>query len=65
VAEDWGKISGTTGRNTKVTGMGASGKLKMGKGWVAVINRPEYLARYTKLLQFQIKQNSQTSTLSE
>ena len=29
---DWGAISGTTGRNTKVTGMTASGKTKMGTG---------------------------------
>lgn len=32
VVDDWGEISGTTGRNTKVTGMRASGRLKMGEG---------------------------------
>lgn len=54
VVDDWGNISGTTGRNTKVTGMGASGKLKMGEGWIAVIRRQEYIAKYTRLMRFQI-----------
>ena len=34
--DDWGEISGTTGRNTKVTGMRKSGKDKMGKGWILI-----------------------------
>lgn len=47
---DWGKISGTTGRNTKVCGMTASGKQKMGRGWVVVLDEPEYLAGFEKIL---------------
>lgn len=57
--DDWGEISGTTGRNTKVSGMRTSGKLKMGNGWVAVISRPEYIATYTKLLRFKLGLDNQ------
>jgi len=49
---DWGAISGTTGRNTKVTGMTASGKLKMGRGWVVLLDNEEYVRRYAGLLNF-------------
>ncbi len=42
---DWGEISGTTGRNTKVSGMLKSGKEKMGKGWVVMLNDEEYLEK--------------------
>ena len=52
-ADDWGEISGTTGRNTKVTGMRASGKTKMGNGWVLLLNEEAYLTKYAKLLKFQ------------
>jgi len=52
--EDWGKISGTTGRNTKVTGMTASGKRKMGEGWILLINDNKYIAKYKKLLSFNL-----------
>jgi hypothetical protein len=52
---DWGAISGTEGRNTKVSGMRSSGKLKMGRGWVAVLDRPEYIAKYSRILQFQLQ----------
>ena len=48
---DWGKISGTTGRNTKVTGLTASGKHKMARGWVAIVNDPEYLELFCKVLR--------------
>lgn len=51
---DWGKISGTTGRNTKVTGMRASGKAKMGAGWVVLIESQEYLEAYSRLLRFTL-----------
>jgi len=51
--DDWGEISGTTGRNTKVTGMKSSGKSKMGKGWVALIDDAEYLDKYQRLLGFR------------
>ncbi len=47
---DWGAISGTTGRNTKVTGMKASGKSKMGKGWIILADDAQYLARFSSLL---------------
>lgn len=53
--DDWGVISGTTGRNTKVTGMRASGKKKMGSGWLTIFNSPEYLKRYQKALKFSIE----------
>lgn len=48
--EDWGKISGMTGRNTKVSGMRSSGKSKMGKGWVLIPNDPEYQGAFSRLL---------------
>lgn len=32
IIDDWGKISGTEGRNTKVTSIVATGKQKMGEG---------------------------------
>lgn len=51
---DWGAISGTTGRNTKVSGMKASGKQKMGAGWVSLIDEPAYLERYRALLKVKI-----------
>lgn len=50
--DDWGQISGTTGRNTKVTGMAASGKQKMGTGWVSIIDNEEYIAAYSRFLKF-------------
>ncbi len=50
VEEDWGTISGTTGRNTKVTGMRSSGKVKMGKGWVLLLNKRAYTSRFSRLL---------------
>ena len=52
--DDWGEISGTTGRNTKVTGMKASGKIKMGKGWALLLNNEEYLPKYTSLLNLKL-----------
>ncbi|MGD0088535.1 MAG: helix-turn-helix transcriptional regulator [Planctomycetota bacterium] len=52
--EDWGEISGTTGRNTKVTGMRSSGKSKMGAGWVLVLNQDEYVTKYQNLLDFDL-----------
>lgn len=52
--KDWGKISGKKGRNTKVTAMNSSGKSKMGKDWVALLEKPEYLQKYQKLLGFTI-----------
>ncbi|MEC4806105.1 MAG: helix-turn-helix transcriptional regulator [Jaaginema sp. PMC 1079.18] len=52
--DDWGSISGTEGRNTKVTGMKASGKEKMGQGWVALLNQPSYTKSYQKILKFSM-----------
>ena len=49
---DWGSISGTTGRNTKVSGMRTSGKRKMGAGWVLLKRDKKYFRRYSKLLGF-------------
>lgn len=49
--EDWGTISGTTGRNTKVTGMCSSGKEKMGGGWVVVLDDEDYIAAFRKFLK--------------
>ena len=48
--DDWGAISGTTGRNTKVTGMTSSGKNKMGAGWITLVDEPEYIAAFQKML---------------
>lgn len=48
--EDWGEISGTTGRNTKVTGMRVSGRAKMLRGAIAVIDDPRYATRYASSL---------------
>ena len=50
VEDNWGKISGTTGRNTKVSGMLSSGKQKMGAGWVAILNDKKYLDTYGSIL---------------
>jgi hypothetical protein len=52
--EDWGTISGTTGRNTKVTGMRSSGKNKMGEGWIMLLNHPEYLLAFQRLLEVRL-----------
>jgi len=52
VVEDWGEISGTTGRNTKVTGMRVSGKQKMGRGWVLLAASKNYRESYEKILGF-------------
>lgn len=48
--ENWGEISGTTGRNTKVTGMLKSGKQKMGEGWVILLDEEKYLTKYARAL---------------
>jgi hypothetical protein len=48
--DDWGAISGTTGRNTKVCGMVKSGKEKMGEGWIVLINQKEYLDKLKSYL---------------
>lgn len=48
--EDWGKISGTTGRNTKVTQLLKSGKIKMFNGNILVIDDMKYINKYSKLL---------------
>jgi len=52
--EDWGKISGTTGRSTKVTGMRASGRFKMGSGWVIIIDEKDYRQKYGSILSFSV-----------
>jgi transcriptional regulator with XRE-family HTH domain len=51
---DWGEISGTTGRNTKVTGMRVTGRSKMGQGWVIIVNDDEYIRIYSQILGFTI-----------
>jgi hypothetical protein len=48
--DDWGTISGTTGRNTKVSGMRTSGKAKMGSGWVMLLDEAEYLQGFERTL---------------
>jgi hypothetical protein len=47
---DWGSVAGTSGRNTKVCGMRASGKQKMAAGLVCVLNKDGYTSRYVRLL---------------
>lgn len=54
VTDDWGKISGTTGRNTKVTGMRSSGKAKMGAGWVLLLDDQAAIDAYSSILNFQL-----------
>lgn len=50
-SDDWGAVSGTKGRNTKVCGMKASGKHKMGAGWFAILaDNPQYIAKYSQIL---------------
>lgn len=51
---DWGEISGLTDRNTKVTAMLSSGKSKMGLGWLVLLDKPEYLQTYSRLLKFDL-----------
>lgn len=51
---DWGNISGTAGRNTKVCSMVASGKQKMSEGWFAILDIPDYIEKYTHILNFDI-----------
>jgi hypothetical protein len=58
ITDDWGKISGTEGRNTKVTGMKVSGKQKMGQGWVALIHDQSYVETYQKIMKFSIQKES-------
>lgn len=49
---DWGEISGIKGRNTKVCGMRASGKIKMGAGWFAILaDTPIYWQKYSHLFK--------------
>lgn len=48
--DDWGEISGTTGRNTKVTGMRSSGKHKMGEGLVLIYDNNEHIRKYSRML---------------
>lgn len=50
--DDWGEISGTTGRNTKVSGMIKSGKEKMGNGWVVLLNQDDYKNKLSSFLYF-------------
>ncbi len=54
ITDDWGKISGTEGRNTKVTSIISTGKQKMGQGWVALIDEPQYKKMYQKIMKFSI-----------
>ena len=44
--EDWGEIAGTTGRNTKVTGMKAAGRAKMAAGAVVLLKERRYLRAF-------------------
>lgn len=46
---DWGAISGTKGRNTKVCGMLSSGKRKMADGWFAVLDDDNYINLYERI----------------
>jgi hypothetical protein len=46
--EDWGAISGTTGRNTKVCGMTVTGRAKMKNGWIVI--HQKYVMKYNQLL---------------
>lgn len=52
--DDWGAISGTEGRNTKVSGMKVSGKRKMGNGWVVVFEEQRFANAYQNILKFNL-----------
>lgn len=51
LTSDWGEISGTTGRNTKVTGLRESGKRKLGKGLILMYNSEKYIKKYSKIMK--------------
>jgi hypothetical protein len=51
---DWGSVSSTAGRNTKVCSMVASRKQKMSEGWFAILDIPDYIEKYTRILNFDI-----------
>jgi hypothetical protein len=51
---DWGEISGTTGRNTKVCGIRKSGKDKLGQGWVLIYDSQNYIQKYAGLLSINL-----------
>ena len=51
---DWGAISGTSGRNTKVCAMTSTGIKKMGQGWVILLNNPIYIKKYSSILKFSV-----------
>lgn len=53
--DDWGKISGIKGRNTKVCAMLRSGLDKMGKGWVAILDKEKYIQKYSYLFDLDIE----------
>lgn len=46
IEDDWGAIAGTTGRNTKVTGMKTSGRTKMAAGAIVLLNEERYLRAF-------------------
>lgn len=48
--DDWGAISGTTGRNTKVTGMKVSGRQKMATGCIVLLDDPRFRKKYAATL---------------
>ncbi|MFA6967015.1 hypothetical protein [Bosea sp. (in: a-proteobacteria)] len=49
--DDWGSISGISGRNTKVSGMRSSGKEKMGVGWIVMLDEADYLSAFQRFLK--------------
>lgn len=51
--DDWGAISGTEGRNTKVTGMKKSGKVKLGSNWISMLDNELYLKKYKTYMGIQ------------
>lgn len=55
---DWGAISGTSGRNTKVCGMLQSGKNKLGEGMILLLNSKEYISKYSRIMKLNISQPS-------
>ncbi|MCH4336394.1 hypothetical protein [Staphylococcus haemolyticus] len=48
--DDWGAISGTSGRNTKVCGMKKSGREKLGSNWICILNDERYEKKYKKIM---------------
>ena len=51
VEDDWGAVSGTSGRNTKVSGMLKSGKEKLGRGTIGILRNNDLITTYRERIK--------------